>query len=115
MQHQAGSERDDTCAAEGASSQAPTAEVTPEADPQTRRDQSVLHNVLKVLSPLLWLLYLKIKNTWTIAVIVFFLYGTDKQSPCCLYDSETPAQDNFLYNLLLYAWMESRCMRKLLV
>lgn len=37
------------------------------------------------------------------------------QSPCCLYDLETPAQDKSLYNLLLYAWLESGCMRRLLV
>lgn len=46
-----------------------------------------------------------------------FFYGTEtkKKTPITLYDSETPAQDNSLYNLLLYAWLESRCMRKLLV
>lgn len=47
-----------------------------------------------------------------------FFNGTEtkkKQSPCCFYDSETPAEDNSMYNLLLYAWLESRCMRKLLV
>lgn len=33
----------------------------------------------------------------------------------CLYDSETPAPDSSLYNLLLYAWLESQCMHKLLI
>lgn len=77
MQQQAGSERGDMCC-EWAPSRASTAEVTTEADPHRRPYQSVLHNLLKVLSPFLWLIYLKIRNSWTIAVIVVFLWNWDK-------------------------------------
>lgn len=57
-------------------------------------------------------------DSFFFVVIVFFLFndltrGKKKKKdnhPRCLYDSETPAQDNSLYTLLLYARLESQCM-----
>lgn len=47
------------------------------------RYRSVLHKILKVLSPVVWLIYLKIRITWTFAVVAVFLWNGDKEKNNC--------------------------------
>lgn len=48
------------------------------------RCRSVLYKILKVLSPIVWLIYLKIKITWTFAVVAVFLWNWDEEKTIAL-------------------------------